>query len=346
MTGAARYRPLGAFRFALALMVVLQHFQHLLPVWQRDFFRHAGLGAIAVAVFFAVSGYVVAEALSTFYAGRPVAFLVNRALRLGPPYAAALALSVAVHAALFATGMLVLWDFDSHVPPWTAARLLTGVLGLVPGVSPTLFGADLEFIPFVWSLRLEVSFYLAAAGTMAIAARAGERVIGWGIAVGLAAAAGFLATGRTGALATAPMFLVGVLLFAVQRRSAVADWAGLVLSMACAAWGFVSWRQHGAPVLAWQLPGLVCLLGLFAALSVLPCPNRWRGLDRRAGDLSYALYLNHYVVGIAAASLADFQHRLLYLLAVLMSVRLAMGMSALAEAPLRAVRDRVRARTL
>src|SRR5271168_1134737 len=97
LTAIARYRPLGAFRFGLALMVVLQHYQHLLPPEQRRIFSSTGSGAIAVAAFFAVSGFVVAEALATFYHDRPGAFLANRLLRLGPPYIAALALSVLVH---------------------------------------------------------------------------------------------------------------------------------------------------------------------------------------------------------------------------------------------------------
>ena len=102
-----QYRPFGALRLGLALLVVAQHFQHLLPEDQRTAFHRLGLGAVAVAVFFAISGFVVAEANAVFYPGRPGAFLANRLLRVVPPYFAALALSVLVHAALWQAGTVL-----------------------------------------------------------------------------------------------------------------------------------------------------------------------------------------------------------------------------------------------
>ena len=67
------------------MMVLVQHGLLLLPEGQRGMLYQLELGAVAVAVFFALSGFIVAEAVGTFYAGRPVAFLVNRTLRVVPP---------------------------------------------------------------------------------------------------------------------------------------------------------------------------------------------------------------------------------------------------------------------
>ena len=47
---------------------------------------------------------------------------------------------------------------------------------------------------------------------------------------------------------------------------------------------------------------LALLLAAFAVLAASEGSRRWRALDRRLGDLSYLLYLNHYGVAIACAS--------------------------------------------
>jgi peptidoglycan/LPS O-acetylase OafA/YrhL len=340
-----RYRTLGGFRFALALMVVLQHFQHLLPAADRTVFSRAGSGAIAVAVFFVISGFVVAEALASFYAGRAGAFLANRVLRLGPPYLAALALSVCVHAALWARGDLVLWDYAPGGSPVAPLRLLGGLLGLVPGLNPRWFGQEFEYVPYVWSLRLEMAFYLAAAGVMWIAWR--RRAV-WpvvlAIVVGLLVSMAYLILlRRPSALSTAPMFLVGVVWFAREQRPGPATSALLAVCVAVAAAGFASWRQHGAPWLLPQLLVLGALLGLFAWFTTRSVAGTARRIDRRLGDLSYPLYLNHYAVGIAAASLAPALGWPLYAGMLLVSLLVAAVAERLVERPLRRWRDRIRA---
>jgi peptidoglycan/LPS O-acetylase OafA/YrhL len=104
------YRPLGAFRLLLAVMVMVRHFQRLLSPPEPAWLQHAGLGMVAVAIFFVVSGFVVVEACMVFYAARPAAFFANRLLRLVPPYLAALSLAVIVQSTLWQAGLLRLWD--------------------------------------------------------------------------------------------------------------------------------------------------------------------------------------------------------------------------------------------
>jgi peptidoglycan/LPS O-acetylase OafA/YrhL len=342
---SALYRPLGFFRFCLALLVVLQHFQHLLPPARRAIFSHIGFGAIAVCVFFAVSGFVVAEAVAVFYAERPGAFLANRALRMVPPYVAALALAVFVHAALWQSGHLVLWDYTLIGSPLAPVTLLSGVLGLVPGFNPHWFGQDFEFIPFVWTLRMEVAFYLVTAGTLAATVKLrAEWPRATAIVAGLLISAAFLQlSSKPGALSTAPMFLVGVSMFLFQARPGRSRAVVLLVSIVLAAAGFVSWRQHGAPVMALQVPLLAMLLALFAWLVSrrLTAGPRKR-LDRRLGDLSYPLYLNHYAVGVLATSLAPRPSLALYAGGVMAAVLLAACAERLVDRPLRRARDRIR----
>jgi peptidoglycan/LPS O-acetylase OafA/YrhL len=139
------------------------------------------------------------------------------------------------------------------------------------------------------------------------------------------------------------MFLVGVSLFFFQARPGRSRAGLLLVSTALAAAGFVSWRQHGAPILPLQLPLLAILLALFAWL-VTPrlAAGRRKRLDRRLGDLSYPLYLNHYVVGILATSLAPRASLGLYAGAVVVAVLLAVCAERLVDRPLRRVRDRIR----
>ena len=345
---AAPYRPLGAFRFGLAMLVVLQHFQHLLPQDERALFSHMGFGAIAVACFFAVSGFVVAEAIANFYGGRPGAFLMNRAVRLVPPYLAALALSIFVHAVLWYSGRLVLWDYTLTGSPLAPARLLSGLCGLVPGFNPRLFGQDFEFIPFVWTLRLEVAFYLAVAAVVgACVYLRAAWPIGAGMVAGIVASAAFLVLARRpGILDTVPMFLVGGSLFLLERRPGWCRAAMLLVSLIIAAAGFAAWRQHGEPVLAWQFPLLGVLIGLFTYLATRRQGLLPRGVDGWLGELSYPLYLNHYVAGIVAGSLGAGLGFRLYVAAVAGAVVIAIGSSRVVDRRLRPLRDRIRKRTL
>ena len=344
MQGAAQYRPLGSLRFALSLMVVVQHFQHLLPQSQREIFSKSGSGAIAVAAFFTISGFIVAEALATFYAGRPAAFLANRILRLAPPYLAALTLSILVHTILWHTGQLVLWDYTLTTPPTAPARLLSGLLALIPGFNPRWLGADFEFVPYVWSLRLEMAFYAAAAATMWLTWRA--RSPRPAIAITLAALslslAFLLLTHRPSALSTAPMFLVGVAFFLRAQRPRPPATALLAASLAIGALGFASWRQHGAPDLRLQLPVLAAILALFALLIPRTLAGAPKRLDRALGDLSYPLYLNHYVIGIAASSLIPHPGWPLFTACAAAAIGLAALAERAVERPLRALRTKIR----
>ncbi len=329
------YRPFGALRLGLALLVVAQHFQHLLPEDQRTAFHRLGLGAVAVAVFFAISGFVVAEANAVFYPRRPGAFLANRLLRVVPPYFAALALSVLVHTALWQAGRLSLWDYHLAGIPLRPSVLLGGVLGLVPGMNTGRLAEDFEFIPFVWTLRVEMAFYLAAAALL----WAAPRLAPWAVAATLAASAIFLTHGQPGLLSTVPMFLVGVAWWARPHRGWLAC---LAVSVVLAGIGFASWRQHFFPVLPVQLALTLGLATLAAGLSRHAMPPAWRAWDRRLGDLSYPLYLNHYALGILLSSLTSARGWPIYAAGMVASVGLAWVMGQGVDRRLQAWRTRIR----
>lgn len=328
----------------LALMVVVQHFEHLLRPPVPAALRDAGLGMVAVAVFFVISGFVVAEASIMFYSQRPLAFFLNRLLRVVPPYLAALALAVAVQAVLFRAGHLRVWDFAVPVSPLEPRLVAAGVLGLIPGFQTRyIAGLDFEFIPFVWTLRVEMAFYGVALTALALAVKFSKwQVIDKLLVIALLACGLFLMEGRPGLLSCGPMFLLGVsgclLLHRFEMRR-------LLFTAACLALtglGFASYVQHGTPVLGLQLSLILVLLGLLAWLAVQPvCP--WpKGWDRSLGELSYPLYLNHYVVGILLYDTTTLRGAGIFAFAAVVSVALAWMMARAVEKPLHGLRSRVR----
>lgn len=300
---------------------------------------------MAVAVFFALSGFVVTEACTLFYAGREGDFLLNRILRLAPGYGAALLLSIGVHQALWGAGRLRLWDFPASGAPLSAWRVVDGVSGLVPGLHGAL-GGGFEFIPFTWSLRAEMAFYGALAVALWAARRWAARRWGAWLLPGLCClvlGAGFLLLrpARPSLLSCAPMFLLGAAWWLVLRRRSRAHLALLAASVLAFALGFASWRQHGHPVLAAQGALLAPLLLLAGWLASRPVSARWQRGDRVLGDLSYPLYLNHYAVGLLCTGL-EAPGAAIYAAGLAASILLAAAMGRLVDGAMRPWRQRVR----
>jgi len=87
---------------------------------------------------------------------------------------------------------------------------------------------------------------------------------------------------------------------------------------------------------------LIALLALFCVLATGHITDRWHWLDRQLGDLSYPLYLNHYVVGITLTGVSTIRGGAIYCFGLFSSVCLAVCMGALVDGRLLAVRNRLR----
>jgi peptidoglycan/LPS O-acetylase OafA/YrhL len=337
------YRPFGAFRLALAGMVLAQHSMLLLTPGQKLRWPALVLGPVAVACFFALSGFIVAEALSRFYRWRPLAFLGNRFLRVVPPYLLVLLLTILVQGALFAAGRLVPLDTPLHGAPWQPRVILAGIFEIVPGL-PTrrISGQDFSFIPYAWTLRVEFAFYLAA---FAVAAWRRPWVVPASLALAYAAFAHFLLRHGEGAqqILCVPFFAFGLGCFFLRRRPGLPSRLHLLAVAACVPLAFTCWTQKGHPAMGYQLVCVGTLFGVFYALTCIgKVPDRLRGFDRRAGDLSYPLYIGHGVVVVVLLSLGSPHGWALYIMAIGTSVILAACLHVAAEMPLRRLRDRVR----
>ena len=104
------YKYFGIFRFILALLVVISHFSVFIPEAYELELKTLGLGNMAVVTFFILSGYVMTESNEVFYKKRTGKFLINRILRIVPPYYMALIFSIFIHYILYVHNSDVLYS--------------------------------------------------------------------------------------------------------------------------------------------------------------------------------------------------------------------------------------------
>ena len=300
--GGVRYRMIDALRGIACLAVVFYHAKeggHLAalvaaaPAWFGQLLAHGDSG---VAIFFAISGFVIAHSVlrdevTGGYVGR---FLLRRSLRLDPPYWAAIALALAAA-----------WLSARAVPGKTFAMPDAGNLLLHITYLVDLAGAPL-INPVYWTLCVEIQFYVSFVllmwGAGALRARLGaERALD----VVLTASALVAALWVT---PWAPfhmhglflerwyLFIGGVLAWRAvhggQRRHMVAALANCALLALVL--GLYSTSSHDLVGLATLLLVLVCgRLGWLASVGGGPL-LQWLGL------ISYSLYLTHNTITGAA----------------------------------------------
>ncbi|MBP0495296.1 acyltransferase family protein [Pararoseomonas indoligenes] len=254
-------------------------------------------GAAGVALFFLISGYVIPFSLR----GRsPGSFLVARLVRLMPTYWIGFALQALV---ILGVGRLLGGTFPRDP--------LDIVLNLLPGPHmltgrPTLDG-------IVWTLDIEVWFYLLAAlAAPALLARSAAFLL-YPLGVGLAGAAlalfpawagwppGALRHAFAGLSLAAPMLLfmmVGTVLHLAEadarwRRAAFLVIPALLLAVA------LLLRWWPVARLDSQTPSYLAMAALFVAAHALRHRiPAWRWPTRLAA-ISYPLYVVHAVSGYA-----------------------------------------------
>jgi peptidoglycan/LPS O-acetylase OafA/YrhL len=362
-----RYRLFGSYRFLLAVAVVVSHSWTLSYAGTTtDLLPNIGLGDVAVMGFFVLSGFVIAEALATFYQHRPWAFLANRFVRLAPPYWVALALSLVVHATIASWVGLKLLDYQT--PPagmFDPANLLANLIAIFP--RPGRFNITPElgfygFVRFYWAIYIEFAFYIAAfvvvLGVNILARKSARRA---GLLVSLGAAGGLVLHAIHEyvhpihwELAYAPYFVLGVCFFAwlVRRQRLALGGAAFAylfvfLHFARYAQGKLEPSDNWISGLAEANVAAALVLMLLTPLSLLLLARlepsrRMREWDRRLGDLSYPIYLNHYAVLIAFHSLVSNKSFLWQMVAVVTSVLVSWLLMIAVERPIAPLRNRLR----
>ena len=317
-----RFDALDSLRGLAALVVVVNHCLNLFPPfgglgsgqsasapdpWVAALLRSplslAWHGKGAVALFFVLSGFVLA--LPWFRVRGPSygSFVTRRFCRIYLPYAVAVGLAMALAAAL--SGLrpppLTQWfDTANWIEPIGWAAVLDHVL---------MLGAHNTFDNAVWSLnhemRLSLVFPLvllpvlrfgpAGAVVLAVALYGGAGAIthfaGWN-----GPPAEVAATLRFGTF-----FVLGALLARYADALAVhrSPWSGPAAWCALLAGLFLLW--------GWQEPAVMALgSGLVILAAVLPGGIRdglLRPAPRALGRISYSLYLIHLLVILSAVHL-------------------------------------------
>lgn len=299
---------LGTLRLLLALLVAASHVD----------FRIAGLnpGVSAVVGFYLISGYVMAGLLQRHYpqARDAGAFYLDRAVRLMPQY-------------LFYALLTLLWyQLSAQLPEnrslahflhhgASAYEYLNNLL-VIPLNYYMWNGSDrFTLIPPAWSLGAEIQFYLLAPFVLGQVRR-----LGWGMAVAIPVVAlallGIINSDWFGYRllpGVLSYFFLGALLQHLHRRQRHrAAWGLVGLSLLLAAGAALMASHQGSLQQPYNQEVLLGLMLVLPLLQVLARQPRHR-YDDLAGDISYGVFLNHFLIywalypqGVTAAQLPGF----------------------------------------
>jgi peptidoglycan/LPS O-acetylase OafA/YrhL len=254
-------RP-GAVRLALATLVVLHHTTTL------------RLGKFAVYSFFVLSGFWVFRIYRDRYAQSTHAvarFYASRWLRIFPVYLVCSLLALA----LFHRGELS--------ATFVARTLSVPVHELV--------GSNV--LPPVWSLDVELQFYFVVPLLLFVSQTRAFRDLppSGRVALGSATVLGLWLVKAT-VLKFGFFFAIGIYLSEHRRRfSPAAVWASFALTILIGAWAFV----FGSPGFHDTYPVEVAMTVTFIPVIADSLREAGSVRDRRIGELSYPLYLFHWM---------------------------------------------------
>jgi peptidoglycan/LPS O-acetylase OafA/YrhL len=290
----ARPNNFDLLRFAAATLVLVDHSD---PLTGRSGipgpFGYETLGGFAVAVFFILSGFLVAASWER--APRLWAFALKRALRIFPAYVVVITLAVLVLGPL-ATDLSLL-EYFQNPKTWAyfANLTFTELHYTLPGV----FAGNA--FPFtvngsIWTLPIEVAMYiaLAALGLVGAFSRAVVTVlvallaiVWFGFGAQVAAAPSFysdvLPAGYT--LHLALWFFSGSALW--LWREHIDYRADIAVALLVLAW-WTEWTRASAFVVHVAFPYVVIWIGTL--------PVGWMNRFGRGGDFSYGMYLYAFPV--------------------------------------------------
>jgi len=331
------YRTLGTYRFTLALLVLTSHALSLWP--EAKTISQLSLGNVGVFLFFALSGFVITEALEEFYQKRVRSFLANRFFKIYPPYWAALALTIAVD------GLTA----DVNQSLRTAAGLGGNILLFGQYLGITNYSA----ISITWAVVVEIQFYLAIAACFSIFGR-GKKVFVL-LTFSLLGLLGYLAVHFTdrsnhfyGTLQYAPYFVLGVWLYYLRTgRNKKLSLLLVVSSAILAVHAFIVYVSRGPQT---NVSGATLLfIGTFSVFIYLLWGSTSKiniVLDKYLGNATYSLYLIHMPVVTLVSRQETGSGAMAFVLAVFISILAALVLYQAIERPIQRLRDRIRGQRL
>ncbi|MHC8344777.1 acyltransferase family protein [Pseudomonas sp. RT6P73] len=268
---------MGAFRLLLAVLVAVSHMGKTV----------AGLnpGVVAVISFLIISGFVMTSLIERNYKTPETIglFYMDRALRLYPQFLFYFLASCAVIYFLLPgtpqAAELTLRNIAQSLPMVPLGFYMFGVAGSL-------------VLPPAWSLGLEMCFYLVIPFLIIYKARGVAFALS--VAVFMTASFGFINTDVYGYRLLPGvlfMFLCGSYLYKPQAKGlAIAAGTAVVAALMFAAIeaGLIERRPFNAEVtagIALGIPAVYVLTRL-----------KFHRIDEFLGDISYGVFLNHFVV--------------------------------------------------
>lgn len=276
---------MGTLRLVLAVLVLLSHADVRVGGYNP--------GVVAVVVFYLISGYVMAGLIRSHY-GAPArigGFYADRALRIYPQY-------------LFYAGAALVWVLvtGARTPYLAHAPGPIDVLNNVAVIPLNFFmfnGADkFSLVPPAWSLGAELQFYLVAP-ILVLWPRVGAVLAAASLVVHGFAAAAVINSDWYGYRLLAGVLWVfgaGMAIFRLRERGAVLAVRAIAIAAPLIALAvFALLHARGLAALPYNtelLVGWGVGIPLVAVLGARS-PGRW---DRLAGDVSYGVFLNHFLI--------------------------------------------------
>lgn len=311
---------MGILRFILATSVVYGH--------SGDFLGFPLIpGDTAVQCFYAISGFYMALVLNEKY--RPESstyfmFIFNRFMRLFPAYVTVLLLTLLLALVVSRVAPPAELPFVSEwrslgAVDWSSAAFLVGSQAIMWGqdlyMFLTLKNGALAFwpdfhtasqpllnwlvIPQAWTIGLEFSFYLIAPFIVRRSVPAIFLALAASLALRLVLQFGFGYQGDPWSYRFFPselaVFLIGALAYRVYRSPAASNRKLFViygLAIVCLGTALIINRWHG-------LSRVASVFFWMAAVGAIPFLFRMTKsnmVDRYLGELSYPIYISHFLV--------------------------------------------------
>lgn len=319
---------MGIFRLLLAISVLISH-------TQRTYFG-LNLGVVAVISFLMLSGFVMTILIEKHYKSSRLvsSFYLDRAMRLQPQY-------------LFYLILFTLYYFLVGTPqPWIASidaqSFILNVLIIPANFYMFSLMSDQVINPPTWSLGLEVCFYLAIPFLLIYRLRKLAFLVS--LFIFIAAYTGYINTDWFGYRllpGTLFMFLMGSLLCKSNRIDLFVFWGSWLVAVV----GFAYTITHPQTWLAWNRE---VLLGLCIAAPAIKLLSSMKSnkLDHLCGDISYGVFLNHFLIIWIARSFDIIIPTTLELgLMIILSIACAWITFQLIELPAIRIRKKLRRRT-
>lgn len=345
---------LGGYRTLLALCVVGSHLASL-PF----------IGQYAVHGFFVLSGFLMTLVMHGTYGYAPAgvgAFALNRALRLFPSYWVVLALTLASIAILGAPAVTAFKDV--MFAPETPAQWLQIVTMAYVDWFP-IHATPMRPVPPTWALTVELFFYtLIALGI----SRSRRVTVVWFVASVILTLIAAVVTRldfnwRYFSLLSGSLpFSLGAMLY--HFREPLTARLGRLLTLP---WAMAAFIAFGSLAMGAGLMNKLGLRDLAAGLSYLNLPlhafivltlfqyrpaPKAKKVDKFLGDLSYPIYLVHYLCGMWVATLLglrvtdspSLESIGLAAIALVPTFILSVGLAYWVDAPVETLRRRIAAR--